>query len=1037
MTDTTLVISGQTSPVPNQRPGSSADAGVPAAGGCSLVLPVWPDLAVDMFVAAVDVLVRTAPGDLDLELVLAVPAERSELPAALRQAVEGLDGDVVVVPGGLAAAAEVAEHERLAVLDPRERPDLGGLSALLRRLDEPGDPLPFVHRLGILVARRASVAELDDRTDAVPALDSTDAVGLPVLARALRPVPHAPEPRASLSGWVANDDGPARGRVSTSVVVVADAEVPVLEGCLGRLRSHLPHGTEVVVVDPGGNWDRSRALRTLRWANIVPGSGVHPVSAGIRAARGDVVVLLDPAVWVTRRWLEGLIAALDAEGSDVVAAGPMVNLNLGHQHAPGVTYRDVPGMETFAEQVRRRARTGATARPPVTDVPALIGACLAVRRESLLAVGGLDDAFADPEIAGIDLCLRLTAAHGRLVRADSVFVHLAELPRGTAAGRWRFGGGGELGTLRARHGVDADRALPGLVGAVLIVKDEEETLARALESVSGLVDDVVICDTGSADGTPDLIAALGARRTDFPWVHDFAAARNASLAEHTGTWGLLLDADETLDCPDGIAWRRGLAENSADVVFLVCRNLDSSSGGASVDNASQRLLRAADCHWSGRIHEQMVRRDGAPATPSGSDAARIIHDGYAVRRVLDRKKVDRNATLTRLELEDAGQAVRPIDGASSAPADVGGDLGNDPGRARFERGRVEMLAQDPTAAKEHFLAAVELLPEHSELLRRMAYCNLATIANDEGRHAEAIPFAERALDADCTYTQAAVALAIAHWKSQAPGSRGRAREVLEKAIRAGDELADPTIARLVLSLRDEGALVGDAATILGALLLETDEHDAAVELLLPLAERHPTVFTAWQVLYRALRAADAGDGHRWADRLAGLAAGEPGVLEPLLETLPDDDRAALVAALAALGVEEWQISEVERTWRRMQPELRRMSGAAVVAAARQQEAESPELALRLWHLAGDEPYMRVGRARCLDAMGRPEAAAEAIAGVDPAVLEVPDVLFVVALAAELGDIGLAVALLDLLPADLDEAFAGPAREMRSLLVAAS
>jgi hypothetical protein len=168
-----------------------------------------------------------------------------------------------------------------------------------------------------------------------------------------------------------------------------------------------------------------------------------------------------------------------------------------------------------------------------------------------------------------------------------------------------------------------------------------------------------------------------------------------------------------------------------------------------------------------------------------------------------------------------------------------------------------------------------------------------------------------------------------------------------------------------------------------------------------------------------------------------VSADQPGVVEPLLDKLPDDDRAALLAALAARGVEDWQISEVERTWRRMQPELRRMSGAAVVAAARQQETTSPELALRLWHLAGDEPYMRVGRARCLDAMGRPEAAAEAIAGVDPTVLDVPDTLFVVALAAELGDIGLATALLDLLPTDLDEAFAGPARQMRSLLVAAS
>jgi tetratricopeptide (TPR) repeat protein len=952
--------------------------------------------------------------------------------------VEALDGDVVVVPGGISAAAEVAEHERIAVLDPGDRPDLGGLPALLKRLDRPDDPLPFVHRLGILLTRGPALAGLD--ADAY----AEGAIRLPALARALRPVPVAPSPRPSLSADSEPRPHATSGSTSTgtstssstssstSIVLVADAGLPVLEGCLGRLRSHLPHGTEVVVVDPGGDWARSRALRTLRWASVVPGSGVHPVAAGIRAAKGDVVVLLDPAVWVTRRWLEGLIAAL-GDDPGVVAAGPLVNLGFGHQHAAGVTYRDVPGMETFAEQIRRRSRTGASSTRPTTDVPALLGACVAVRRDALFAVGGFDDAFADPEIAAIDLCLRLTAAGGRLVRADSVFVHLAELPRGTANGRWRFGGGGDLGALRARHGLDADRALPGLVGAVLIVKDEEETLTRALESVSGLIDDVVVCDTGSTDGTLDLLEAMGVRSTSFAWVNDFAAARNASLAEHTGTWGLLLDADETLECADGVAWRRGLAENSADVVFLVCRNLDSSSGGASIDNASQRLLRAADCHWSGRIHEQMVRRDGAPAHPSGSDAARILHDGYAMRRVLDRNKVDRNATLTRLELEDAGRAANLADAIETAESDpVLVDPGTDPGRARFERGRAEMLADSPTAAKEHFLAAIDLLPPHSELLRRMAHCNLAMIANNEGRHDEAIPLAERALDADCTYTQAAVALAIAHWKSGAPGAHVRAREVLEKALRAGNELADPTITRLLLSLRDERALIGDAASMLGALLLDADEPHAAVELLLPLAEQHPTVFEAWEALYQALR---VSDDRGWADRLAGLAAEQPGVLEPVLERLPENDRAALLEALAARGVEEWQVSDVERTWRQMQPELRRMSGAAVVAAARQQEADSPELALRLWHLAGDEPYMRIGRARCLDAMGRPEAAAEVIAGVDPTSLDVPDTLFVIVLAAELGDLGLATALLDLLPSDLDEVFAGPARQMRQLLTA--
>jgi len=79
-----------------------------------------------------------------------------------------------------------------------------------------------------------------------------------------------------------------------------------------------------------------------------------------------------------------------------------------------------------------------------------------------------------------------------------------------------------------------------------IVKNEEATLSRTLDSVKGVVDEIVIVDTGSGDRTREIARESGARVYDFEWCDDFAAARNESLKHARGDWILVLDADEVL-----------------------------------------------------------------------------------------------------------------------------------------------------------------------------------------------------------------------------------------------------------------------------------------------------------------------------------------------------------------------------------------------------------------------------------------------------------------------------------------------------------
>jgi tetratricopeptide (TPR) repeat protein len=85
------------------------------------------------------------------------------------------------------------------------------------------------------------------------------------------------------------------------------------------------------------------------------------------------------------------------------------------------------------------------------------------------------------------------------------------------------------------------------VGLSMIVKNEAHTLRACLESVRGVVSQIVIADTGSTDDTVHIAQAFGATVIPVAWEDHFANARNAALAPMTTDWVLVLDADEELD----------------------------------------------------------------------------------------------------------------------------------------------------------------------------------------------------------------------------------------------------------------------------------------------------------------------------------------------------------------------------------------------------------------------------------------------------------------------------------------------------------
>jgi glycosyltransferase involved in cell wall biosynthesis/tetratricopeptide (TPR) repeat protein len=198
------------------------------------------------------------------------------------------------------------------------------------------------------------------------------------------------------------------------------------------------------------------------------------------------------------------------------------------------------------------------------------------------------------------------------------------------------------------------------VSLTMIVKNEESNLAACLTPLRGLVDEMIVVDTGSTDRTRDIARYFGAQVSKFAWVDSFSAARNAALDRATGDWIFWMDGDDRLD-PANAAKLKSLFgslthENAAFVFKCVC--VSDGPGGTATAVDHVRLFRRDPQHrWKYRVHEQILpslRQTGA--TVRWSDVA-VHHVGY-VDADLRKRKLARDLRL--LELERVEQPDDPF-----------------------------------------------------------------------------------------------------------------------------------------------------------------------------------------------------------------------------------------------------------------------------------------------------------------------------------------------------------------------------------------
>jgi glycosyltransferase involved in cell wall biosynthesis len=292
-----------------------------------------------------------------------------------------------------------------------------------------------------------------------------------------------------------------------------------------------------------------------------------------------------------------------------------------------------------------------------------------------------------------------------------------------------------------------------LLSASMIVRNEAAQLEACLRTFRELVDEIVVVDTGSTDGTKAIARRFGARVFDFAWCDDFSAARNEALRRSRGAWSLYIDADERLRPGISRSHLRKLLRTSSAIGYFVLRH---PAAGCSAFWEMRLFRNDPRIRFEGTVHENILAGLMRYKAEKGGGLGR--------------------SSLVIDHLSDPGAQARKqrfylpllLKEVTRNPANVycWSELGSaylalgEPGRAReawrsgidaVRRQRVRRWAdsapfvkllqldlQDNRAADAAFDAALALFPDHAELLWLRAVARMR-----RGRYAQAIEDLER------------------------------------------------------------------------------------------------------------------------------------------------------------------------------------------------------------------------------------------------------------------------------------------------------
>ncbi|MFN7572006.1 MAG: glycosyltransferase [Betaproteobacteria bacterium] len=294
--------------------------------------------------------------------------------------------------------------------------------------------------------------------------------------------------------------------------------------------------------------------------------------------------------------------------------------------------------------------------------------------------------------------------------------------------------------------------MPQRICLNMIVKDEAHVIRRCLDSVRPYIDCYLIADTGSTDGTPDLIrhllADLPGEVVERPWK-DFGHNRTEALAlaRDRAEFTLTIDADEVFEAPRGFRW----PALTADAYSLRHRVEPSGTEFDAI-----KLVRAAlPWRYVGVLHEVIACDALHRAETLRGPVVRGLFDS-ARNRGDPVEKYRRDAAVLEAALKDEPDDARYVFYLAQSYRDAGDTesaLATYARRARmggweeevwyslYQIGLLkEKAGRDTEEAMLALLEAYQFRPARAETL-----VQLARLLREAGWAAAAYPFASAAV----------------------------------------------------------------------------------------------------------------------------------------------------------------------------------------------------------------------------------------------------------------------------------------------------
>jgi glycosyltransferase involved in cell wall biosynthesis len=193
------------------------------------------------------------------------------------------------------------------------------------------------------------------------------------------------------------------------------------------------------------------------------------------------------------------------------------------------------------------------------------------------------------------------------------------------------------------------------ISCCMIVKNEEAFLEQCLESVKDYVDEIIIVDTGSTDGTVEIANCYTDKVYFHPWEGSFSKARNQALAYATCDWIFQIDGDEELVKGSGDKLQEAVLEAGSADAYLVNIISTYSNGKKKARHNFERLFKNNGIiHYEGIVHNRVEGTSSVKASK-----IELMHYGYDVEEKKAHEKFIRTTELLKKQIKEKPEDPMP------------------------------------------------------------------------------------------------------------------------------------------------------------------------------------------------------------------------------------------------------------------------------------------------------------------------------------------------------------------------------------------